>query len=81
MRTSWSGTALDDLGWAHYEVGEVRMRMGDLPTATAELDRAYQYGHDAQPASALVQLSTGDVDSAARAIGRVLGSSPYAGAR
>ena len=65
---------LDDLGWAHYEVGEVRMRMGDLPVASDELDRAYQYGHDAQPASALMQLSTGEAEEAAHAIARVLES-------
>jgi class 3 adenylate cyclase len=70
---------LDDLGWAHYEVGEVRMRMGDLTTATSELDRAYEYGHDAQPASALVQLSNGSVAEAARAIDQALDSHPGSG--
>ena len=40
---------MDGLGFAHYEVGEVRLRMGDLRAAAEAFDRAYEYGHDAQP--------------------------------
>ena len=57
---------MDAVGFAHYEVGEVRLRMGDLAAAAEAFDRAYEYGHDAQPGLALLQLAHGDVDEAAR---------------
>ena len=63
---------LDSMGWAHYQVGEVRLRMGDLDGAGEAFDRAYEYGHDAQPGIALLQLARGEVDEAARPIARAL---------
>ncbi len=63
---------IDSIGWAHYQVGEVRLRMGDLEGAGEALDRAYEYGHDAQPGMALLQLARGEVDEAARSIARAL---------
>jgi class 3 adenylate cyclase len=63
---------LDAVGYAHNEVGEVRLRMGDLDGAAEAFERAYEYGHDAQPGMALVQLARGELDEAARTIGRGL---------
>jgi len=63
---------MDGVGFAHYEVGEVRLRMGDLAAAAEAFDRAYEYGHDAQPGLALLQLAQGDADEASRSIGRSL---------
>jgi class 3 adenylate cyclase len=63
---------LDSVGWAHYQVGEVRLRMGDLDGATEAFERAYEYGHDAQPGLALLNLARGEIDEAARAIARAL---------
>lgn len=63
---------IDSIGWAHYQVGEVRLRMGDLDGAAEAFDRAYEYGHDAQPGMALLQLARGEVDEAARSIARAL---------
>jgi class 3 adenylate cyclase len=63
---------LDSIGWAHYQVGEVRLRMGDLDAAAEAFDRAYEYGHDAQPGLALLHLARGEVDEAARSIARIL---------
>ena len=63
---------IDSIGWAHYQVGEVRLRMGDLEGAGEAFDRAYEYGHDAQPGMALLQLARGEVDEAARSIARAL---------
>ncbi len=63
---------LDSMGWAHYQVGEVRLRMGDLDGAAEAFDRAYEYGHDAQPGLALLQLARGEVDEAARSIARAI---------
>jgi class 3 adenylate cyclase len=64
---------LDSVGWAHYQVGEVRLRMGDLDGAAEAFERAYEHGHDAQPGMALLQLARGEVDEAARSIARSLG--------
>jgi class 3 adenylate cyclase len=63
---------LDVVGYGHYQVGEVRLRMGDLDGAAAAFDRAYEYGHDAQPGIALLQLARGEVPDARRSIDRAL---------
>ncbi len=63
---------LDSIGWAHYQVGEVRLRMGDLDAAAEAFERAYEYGHDAQPGLSLLHLARGEVDEAARSIARAL---------
>ncbi len=63
---------LDGVGYAHYQVGEVRLRMGDLDAAAEAFDRAYEYGHDAQPGLALLQLARGEVADARRSIDRAL---------
>jgi class 3 adenylate cyclase len=61
---------LDSVGWAHYQIGEVRLRMGDLDAAAEAFDRAYEYGHDAQPGLALLHLTRGEIEEATRSIGR-----------
>ena len=46
--------ALRPNGWRRvrqYNVGEVRLRMGDLDGAAEAFDRAYEFGHDASQAS------------------------------
>jgi class 3 adenylate cyclase len=63
---------LDAVGYAQYEVGEIRLRMGDLDAAEEAFERAYELGHDAQPGMASVHLARGRVDEAARSIGRAL---------
>jgi class 3 adenylate cyclase len=63
---------LDSIGWAQYQIGEVRLRMGDLDAAAEAFDRAYEYGHDSQPGLAMLQLARGEIDDAARSIGRAL---------
>ena len=63
---------LDGVGYAQYEVGEVRLRMGDLDAAAEAFERAYEFGHDAQPGMALLHLARGEIDEAARSIGRAL---------
>ena len=60
------------MGYAHNAIGEVRMRMGDLEGAAEAFDRAYEYGHDAQPGLALLQLARGEVAEARRSIDRAL---------
>ena len=63
---------LDAVGYAHYQVGEIRLRMGDLDGAAEAFERAYEFGHDGQPGMALLQLARGEVDEAARSIARAL---------
>lgn len=63
---------MDAVGYANYAVGEVRLRIGDLDGAAEAFEKAYEYGHDAQPGLALVQLARGELDEAARSIGRAV---------
>ncbi|TME79992.1 MAG: hypothetical protein E6I45_11890, partial [Chloroflexi bacterium] len=64
----------DGLGFGHYEIGEIRLRMGDLQGAADEFERAYELGSTAQPGLALLQLARGEVDNASRSIERALAS-------
>lgn len=65
---------LDGLGFANYEVGEVRRRMGDLDAAEEAFTRAYDYGHPAQPGFSLLLMDRGDLDEAAKSIAGALAS-------
>jgi hypothetical protein len=49
----------DSLGFAHHEIGEIRLRMGDLQGAADALERAYELGDDGQPGMALLHLARG----------------------
>jgi class 3 adenylate cyclase len=70
---------LDAVGYAHYEIGEVRLRMGDLAGAAEAFDRAYAQGHDAQPGLARLQLARGEVADAQRSIARALATAAGTG--
>lgn len=59
---------LDSVGLAHYQVGEVRLHMGDLDAAEQAFMRAYEYGWASQPGLALLMLARGDAEGAAKAI-------------
>jgi class 3 adenylate cyclase len=70
----------DGVGHAHYEIGEVRLHMGDLEGAEAAFNKAYEFGVDPQPGMALLLLERGKVDEAAKALERSLnamGSGPH----
>ena len=58
----------DSVGFAYYEIGEARRRMGDLDAAKEAFDKAYEYGNGAQPGRSLLLLDRGDVEGAARSI-------------
>ena len=62
----------DGVGLAHYEVGEIRLLMGDLSGAAAAFARAYEVGVEPQPGMALLQLARGEVEEAARSLKRLL---------
>lgn len=60
------------MGPAHYEIGEVRRRMGDLDGAEEAYERAHGFGHVPQPGLSLLRLSQGRADAAAGAIRQAL---------
>jgi class 3 adenylate cyclase len=56
------------VGAAHLELGEVRLRLGDLVAAEEAFRRAHELGEDSQPGLALVRLAQGKLDTAAALI-------------
>jgi len=73
-------TACDELtefspvhaGAAFHELGEVRLRMGDLAGAEEAFRRANEMGEDPQPGRAMLLLAQGKVEAAASSIRRTL---------
>ncbi len=55
-----------------YEVGEIRLRMGDLAGAKEAFRQAHEFGRDPQPGLAYVWLAEGRLDAAAAAINAAL---------
>jgi class 3 adenylate cyclase len=55
-------------GLALYQIGELRLRRGDLPAAEEALLGAHAANQDIQPAMALLRLAQGRADAAAAAI-------------
>lgn len=60
------------MGYAFYEIGEVRRRMGDFTGAEEAYNRAHEYGHDPQPGLSLIRLAQGKLDAAAAGVRRAL---------
>lgn len=67
---------MDGIGFAHYEIGEVRRRMGDLKAAEEAFVLAYEYGWEPQPGLALLMLQRGDTAEAARSLAASLQQLP-----
>jgi class 3 adenylate cyclase len=67
---------VDAIGFAHYEIGEVRRRMGDFDAAERAFMEAYEHGHLAQPGYALLLKEQGKIEDATRAITSALDSLP-----
>jgi class 3 adenylate cyclase len=59
-------------GQAFYEIGEIRLRMGDLAGAEEAFGRAIELARDPQPGLALLRLAQGKVDAAVNSIKRAL---------
>jgi class 3 adenylate cyclase/predicted negative regulator of RcsB-dependent stress response len=59
-------------GAAFHELGEVRLRMGDLAGAEDAFQQAHEMGEDPQPGRALLLLAHAKVDGAAASIRRSL---------
>jgi class 3 adenylate cyclase len=62
---SWSPL---DVGRALYEIGEIRLRTGDLAGAEDAFLQANEAGHDPNPGLALLRLAQRDVQAAAATI-------------
>ncbi|HEV8683498.1 MAG TPA: adenylate/guanylate cyclase domain-containing protein [Actinomycetota bacterium] len=59
-------------GEGFYEVGVIRLRMGDLEAAEDAFRQAHQKGRDPQPGLALLRLAQGRVEAAQAAIRRAV---------
>ena len=66
-------------GVAQHELGEVRLRMGDLEGAEEAFGRALELGEDPQPGLALLRLERGEQTTALESIGRSLEGAAYDG--
>ena len=62
--TDLEGIQVVSVAEAHYAVGEVRLRQGDLAAAESALEEADRLGRDPQPALALVRLAQGHPERA-----------------
>jgi tetratricopeptide (TPR) repeat protein len=62
----------DVAGEAFYELGEIRLRLGDLPGAEEMFSEAHARGRDPQPGLALLRLAEGKSEAARAMIERVL---------
>lgn len=60
------------VGMALYQIGDIRLRRGDLGGAEAVLVEAHALGTDPEPALSLLRLAEGKVDVAAMEIRRAL---------
>ncbi len=58
---------------AFYELGEIRMRTGDLAAAEEAFTQAHELGREPQPGLALLRLAQGRLDGAASCIDQALG--------
>jgi class 3 adenylate cyclase len=61
---------------AFYELGEVRLRLGDLAAAEEAFEEAHDLGRDPQPGLALVRLTQGKLSGARSCIERALDEEP-----
>lgn len=69
------------VGLGQYELGEIRLRRGDMDGADAAFARAHELGRVPQPGLALLRLAQGRVESAAGLIEQALADEPLDVAR
>src|ERR1700694_2078880 len=55
-------------GEAHYEIGEIRLRMGDLAGADEAFRRAHELARDPQPGAAMLLAARGEPAAALRSL-------------
>ena len=64
---------LDYAGEGFYQIGEIRLRMGDLDGAETAFGQAHQMGRDCQPGLAMLRHAQGRTDAGAKLLARALG--------
>ncbi|MGQ0849698.1 MAG: hypothetical protein ACT4OP_11370 [Actinomycetota bacterium] len=67
---------LMSVGDAHYELGEIRLRMGDFASAEQEFGLANEMGRDPQPGLSLLQLNQDKIEAAVGGLKRLLAANP-----
>ena len=55
-----------------YEIGEIRLRMGDLPAAEDAFVQAHQMGRSPEPGMTMLRIAQGSFDAASKSIKRAL---------
>jgi class 3 adenylate cyclase len=68
------GSAPSFAGDAYYEVGEIRLRMGDFEGADQAFRQAHELGRDPQPGAAMLLASQGQAAAALRSLETTIGS-------
>jgi DNA-binding SARP family transcriptional activator len=63
---------LNHVGLVFAEIGDIRLRVGDLQGAEQAFAQSAAYGHSPHPGLALLQLASGDIETAARSIATAL---------
>jgi class 3 adenylate cyclase len=79
-RRAWAEVkewAVDVAGEALYEIGEVRLRMGDLQGAEEAFREAHQCGRDPEPGMAMLRLREGKAEAALSLIRSALGDESH----
>jgi class 3 adenylate cyclase len=71
----------DGVGLAHYEIGEIRLLMGDLDGAEESFQKAFEFGFPPQPGLAMLQFARGKPDEAARILAQSLSDGEAGGSR
>lgn len=64
---------LDYAGEGFYQIGEIRLRMGDLEGADKAFSQAHEMGRDPQPGLAVLRHAQGRTDAGAKLLARALG--------
>jgi class 3 adenylate cyclase/predicted metal-dependent hydrolase len=65
-----------DVGWASMELGQIRLRMGNLAGAEESFLEAHELGWDPNPGLALLRLARGEIAAAAGSIRDLLENQP-----
>ncbi|HEY3209964.1 MAG TPA: adenylate/guanylate cyclase domain-containing protein [Actinomycetota bacterium] len=57
---------------AFYEMGEIRLRVGDLAGAEHAIGQAHELGHESEPGLSMLRLAQGKIEAAVASIARAL---------
>ena len=68
---------LEFAGHGFNEIGEIRLRMGDLEEARDAFRQAHELGHDPQPGLSLLMLAEGKAEAALASLKRSLDAGSY----